>query len=55
MFIKFKGVLLWEIVTLGEQPYQGKSNEEVMEAVKNKRQVLNKPPKYERNIFPLHL
>ena len=27
------GVVLWEMVTLAEQPYQGKSNEEVMKYV----------------------
>ena len=31
------GVVLWEMVTLGEQPYQGLNNEEVLNFVKNRR------------------
>jgi len=29
------GMVLWEMVTLGEQPYQGLSNEEVVQCVRN--------------------
>ena len=29
------GVVLWELVTLAQQPYQGMSNEEVLNFVKN--------------------
>ena len=36
------GVLMWEIATLSELPYQGMSNEEAGEYVKNGN-VLNKP------------
>ncbi len=31
------GVVLWEMVTLAEQPYQGLSNDEVLNFVKNRR------------------
>ncbi len=31
--IRSYGVVLWEMATLAEQPYQGKSNEEVMKFV----------------------
>ncbi|XP_057302388.1 putative insulin-like peptide receptor [Hydractinia symbiolongicarpus] len=37
------GVVLWEIVTLGAQPYQGKSNEEVLHFVLNDG-LLDYPP-----------
>lgn len=37
------GVVLWEIVTLGEQPYQGASNEQVFREVVNDRLKLEVP------------
>lgn len=39
------GVVLWEIVTLGSQPYQGLSNEEVLREVMANRLSLDVPPK----------
>lgn len=33
MFSRSFGVVLWEIVTLAEQPYQGLSNEQVLRFV----------------------
>lgn len=37
------GIVLWEIATLAEQPYQGLSNEQVWNFVRN-RGVLDRPP-----------
>ncbi|CAG0909615.1 unnamed protein product, partial [Cyprideis torosa] len=36
------GVLLWEVMTLGEQPYQARNNIEVLNLVKSGR-TLDKP------------
>lgn len=37
------GVLLWEIATLAEQPYQGYGNEEVVHYVRNGNITLERP------------
>ena len=38
------GVLLWEIATLAEQPYQGYGNEEVVHYVRYGNITLERPP-----------
>jgi hypothetical protein len=37
------GIVLWEIATLGAQPYRGLSNEEVINVVGRKKGCLDKP------------
>lgn len=39
------GVVLWEMVTLAAQPYQGLSNEEVVKFVSTDRRTMDQPDK----------
>ncbi|CAH1159729.1 unnamed protein product [Phaedon cochleariae] len=46
------GIVLWEIATLAEQPYQGLSNEEVLKFVTSKGR-LNRPPECSDLLYEL--
>ncbi len=43
-------MLLWEIYTEGEQPFKGKSNQEIVEDIKMGR-LLARPPRTTDNVF----
>ncbi len=45
IFFRSFGVLLWEIATLAEQPYQGYGNEEVVHYVRYGNITLERPSK----------
>ncbi|XP_028395749.1 insulin-like growth factor 1 receptor [Dendronephthya gigantea] len=48
------GVVLWEMATLAEQPYQGKSNEEVMKFVLDGN-IMDIPESYPRKLLEIML